>query len=96
MKRYEYIKKHATELSKLCVKRKKVSERYQSDISQKMKQNLNAELNFLGMHIEQSEERLSFALGKLLPENAISEYRPSQFQRYDGIRKELENTKFEL
>lgn len=97
MTREEYIKYHATELKKLADKRKRLSERYtHKDTSHKQVQRLNAELNWVGMYIEQTEERLSFALGRLLPENAIAEYRPSGFHVYPGIRKELEKTKFDL
>lgn len=97
MKRHEYIKKHAAELYRLCEKRSKLSKNYlDGDHTPKRKQAMNNDLNWLGMQIAQEEERLAFALGKLLPENAQSEYRPSSFHRYEGIRKELETTKFEL
>jgi len=95
MKRHEYIKKQAIELNSLCSKREKLKQRYNSDLSPKMAQNISAELNFLGMSIDQTEERLSFALGRLLPENARQEYRPSPFHTYKGIRFELEKTVFD-
>lgn len=96
MKRHEYIKKHANELNKLCVKRSKISERCLQGTTPKMAQKLNAELNFLGMEISKTEERLAYALGYLLPENATIEYNPSAFHRYKGIREELEKTKFDI
>jgi hypothetical protein len=97
MKRHEYIKAQAMELSRLCKKREKVSARYISgDCTYSAMQKLNAELNWLGMDINKTEERLAFALGRLLPEHCIKEYNPSAFHRYEGIQKELENLKFEL
>lgn len=97
MKRHEYIKAQAMELSRLCKKREKLSERYTSgNCTYSAMQKLNAELNWIGMDINKTEERLSFALGYLLPENAIKEYNPSGFHRYEGIQKELERIKFDL
>jgi hypothetical protein len=96
MTRENYILHWAKELKKLIDKRTKLSERYQSqDTSHKQKQKLNAELNWQGMYIAQAEERLCFALGQLLPENAQSEYRPSPFHCYKGISEELKKTKFD-
>lgn len=80
MKRQDYIKDQASILKRLVDKREKTSKRYLSDdMSHKQKQNLNAELNFLGMEISKTEERLAFALGFLIPDNAKKEYRPSAF-----------------
>lgn len=96
MTKQDYIKKQAANYKAACDKRRKMSDRYTSgNLTQKATQNLNAELNFLGMQIQQIEERIAFALGLLLPENAIKEYRPSQFQTYKGIEFELKNTKFD-
>jgi hypothetical protein len=96
MKRHEYIKSQAMELNRLCIKREKLSQRYQSgQLTHSAMQKLNAELNWLGMDISKTEERLSFALGHLLPQHAIKEYNPSAFHKYEGIGKELERTKFE-
>jgi hypothetical protein len=96
MKRHDYIKTHAAILKRDCDKRDKLSARYTSgDLTHKATQKLNAELNFLGMNIAQTEERLAFALGLLLPERAREEYRPSPFHTYKGIRQELERTKFD-
>lgn len=96
MKKYEYIKRHASELYRLCEKRKKISNRYTSgECTHKQMQKLNAELNWLGMEINKTEERILFALGRLLPEDAQSEYNPSPFHKYEGIRKELEKLKFD-
>lgn len=96
MKRHDYIKSQAAVLKRLCDKRDKVSARYlKGELTQKMYQNLSAELNFTGMEIEKTKERIAFALGYLIPENAIEEYRPSEFHRYKGVREELEKLKFE-
>lgn len=94
MTREEYIKYHAIKLKKLADKRKRLSERFQV-ASYAQAQRLSAELNWVGMYIEQTEERIAFALGRLLPENATKEYRPSSFHTYPGIRGELEKTKFD-
>lgn len=97
MKRQDYIKHHANELKKLIDKREKFSARYTSgELTHKQVQKLNNELNFLGMHITQTEERLAFALGRLLPEEAQEEYHVSGFHTYKGIRSELERTKFDV
>jgi len=96
MKRQDYIKNQAVRLKQLIDKRDKLSDRYTSgDLTHKQTQRLSAEMNFLGMEIAQTEERLAFALGYLLPENAKEEYRLSGFHVYKGIRAELERTKFE-
>lgn len=96
MKRQDYIKKQASELKRLVDAREKMSVRYKSgSLTHNAMQKLNADMNWNGMHIAQTEERLSFALGHLLPENAITEYNPSPFHKYDGIRKELEKIKFD-
>ena len=96
MKRQDYIKTQAVRLKQLIDKRDKLSDRYASgDLTNKQAQRLSAEMNFLGMEIAQTEERLAFALGYLLPENAQEEYRLSGFHVYKGIRSELERTKFE-
>ncbi|TAN17214.1 MAG: hypothetical protein EPN37_07105 [Chitinophagaceae bacterium] len=96
MKRQDYVKHHAIELKKMCDKRDKLHEKTISgELSYSQFQKVSAELNFLSMHIEQTKERIAFGLGYLIPENTISEYRPSGFHRYDGIRRELERTKFD-
>lgn len=96
MKRHEYIKAHAINLDKLCKKMRAYSEKYSSgNLTSLACQKLNAEMNWLGMNISQTEERIAFGLGLLLPENCISEYNPSGFHKYSGIRFELEKTKFE-
>lgn len=96
MKRQDYIKNQAVELKKLFDKREKFSKRYtDGDLSHKQAQKMNAELNFLGMDISKTEERLAFALGLLRPENAQKEYRPSAFHVYSGIQAELEKIKFD-
>lgn len=95
MKRYEYIKKQATELFDLCKKRDKLHERTMQDLTPKAAQKLSSELNWLGMHIDQTKERIGFAMGFLNIEDLRSEYRPSSFHKYDGIRKEMENLKLD-
>lgn len=96
MKRQDYIKNHAINLKRACDKREKLSHRYTSgDLTHTQTQKINAELNFLGMEINQTEERIAFALGLLLPENARQEYRPSPFHVYKGIGDELRKTKFD-
>lgn len=96
MKRQDYIKKQASELKRLVDKQEKMNIRYCSgDLTHNAMQKLNADMNWTGMYISQTEERLAFALGLLLPENARVEYQPSGFHRYDGIRKELEKIKFD-
>lgn len=96
MKRQDYIKKQACELKKLVDRKEKMNARYCSgNLTPSAMQKLNADLNWNGMYISQTEERLAFALGLLLPENSITEYRPSPFHRYNGIRKELEKIKFD-
>lgn len=97
MKRHDYIKQHAVELKKQCDKRQRLSDRYTSgDLTHKATQKLNAELNWLGMEIQKTEERLAFALGRMLPEEATKEFNPSSFHRYEGIQGELERIKFEI
>lgn len=96
MTRQEYIKKQAANYKVACDKRTRISDRYTSgNLTQSATQKLNAELNFLGMEIEQIEERIKFALGILLPEDARKEYRPSPYHTYKGIEFELKQTKFD-
>lgn len=97
MTRAEYIKKHAVELVKLEKKMQRLSERYRDpNASRKQVQKLNVEMNWTGMEIAKTEERLAFALGYLIPENAQETYRPSEWHEYPGIRPELESTKFDV
>lgn len=95
MKRADYIKQQATILKRLCDQRDKKRGCDLMQLSPKQAQKRSADLNFLGMDIERTKERLAFGLGLLLPEDARKEYRPSSFHRYDGIGKELEKTKFD-
>lgn len=96
MKRHEYIKKQAAELSSLCKKRERLSDRFcNGNPTHSQAQKLNAELNWCGMETAKTEERLAFALGLLLPENAVKEYRPSGFHVYPGIGAELAKIKFD-
>lgn len=97
MTREDYILNQARELKKLTSKMKKMSARYLDDnTSQKARQNLNADMNWCGMYIGQTEERLKYALGVLLPENAQETWEPSGWHSYKGIGDELSKTKFEL
>jgi len=96
MKKQDYIKQQATNYKSLVDQRDKKSLRYTSgNLTQKSTQKLNADLNFLGMEIAKTEERLSFALGLLIPERAREFYEPSPFHKYKGIRFELEQIKFD-
>lgn len=96
MRKSEYIKKHANELHRLHMKRLKVSDRIlKGDLSPKQFLKLDAELNWIGMQIGQTEERLAFALGYLLPHEAREEWHPSGWHSYKGIREELEKTELE-
>lgn len=95
MKRADYIKEQAAILKRLCDQREKKSRSDSTGLSPKQAQKRGADLNYLGMNIEQTKERIAFGLGLLVPENARKEYRPSSFHRYDGIGSELERMKFE-
>lgn len=63
--------------------------------NQRLKKKIDVDLNWLGMQIEQTKERIAFALSFLSPEDARKEYFPSEFHRYPGIREELEGLNFE-
>lgn len=96
MKRHEYIKNQANELHRLHTKRLKVSGRIlKGDLSPKQFQKLDAELNWIGMQIGQTEERLLFGMDRLRPEEAREEWHPSGWHSYKGIREELEKTELE-
>lgn len=95
MKRVDYIKQQASILKRLCDQRDKKRGCDLMQLSPKQAQRRSSDLNFLGMDIERTKERLAFGLGLLLPEDARKEYRPSSFHRYDGIGAELDKTKFE-
>jgi len=96
MKRQDYIKQQGVNYKSLVDQREKKSLRYTSgELTHKATQKLNADLNFLGMEIAKTEERLSFALGFLTPEKAREYYEPSPFHKYKGIRFELEKIKFD-
>ncbi|HYG84548.1 MAG TPA: hypothetical protein VD907_06770 [Verrucomicrobiae bacterium] len=95
MKRYTYIKKQADELFRLNEKMEKLSDRYQSEnTSQKQIQKINAEMNWLGMQIGQTEERIAFGLGLIQPEQVQKEWNPSGWHRYAGIEEELKRVEF--
>ena len=95
MKRVDYIKQQASILKRLCDQRDKKRGCDLMQLSPKQAQRRSSDLNFLGMDIERTKERLAFGLGLLLPEDARKEYRPSSFHRYDGIGAELEKIRFE-
>lgn len=95
MKRADYIKQQATILKRLCDQRDKKQGCDLMQLSPKQAQKRSADLNFLGMNIEKTKERIAFGLGLLLPEDARKEYCPSYFHRYDGIGAELEKIKFD-
>lgn len=95
MKRADYIKLQAVILKRLCDQRDKKSGTDLMKLSPKQAQKHSADLNWLGMDIERTKERLAFGLGLLLPENARKEYRPSGFHVYNGIGEELSRIKFE-
>lgn len=95
MKRADYVKLQASILKKLCDQRdKKTKCRLMESTSKKAKK-IDVDLNWLGMQIEQTKERIAFALSFLSPEDARKEYFPSEFHRYPGIREELEGLNFE-
>lgn len=97
MTKSQYIRKHAIELDKLSKRMRKLSDRYRDPSTSKSQvEKLNAEMNWVGMHIGQTEERIAFALGYLLPEEAQEFWEPSGWHTYPGIRKELERVKFDL
>lgn len=95
MKRADYIKQQAVILKRLCDQRDKKSGTDLMQLSPKKAQQHSADLNWLGMNIEQTKERIAFGLGLLLPENARKEYQLSAFHRYDGITNELSKIKFD-
>lgn len=95
MKRADYIKQQATILKRLCDQRDKKRGCDLLQLSPKQAQKRSADLNFLGMDIEKTKERLAFGLGLLQPEDTRKEYHPSFFHRYDGIKAELEKIEFE-
>lgn len=96
MKKQDYIKQQATIYKSLCDKRDKLARRcIEEDMTPKKRQSIIAELDFLGMNIGQTEERLMFALGAITPEQCRSRWKVSAFHVYDGIRGELENLNFD-
>lgn len=96
MKRQDYIKQQAATYKSLCDKRDKLSKRcIEEDMTPKRRQSIGAELNFLGMKIGQTEERLMFALGAITPEQCRGRWQVSAFHVYDGIRNELEKINFD-
>lgn len=95
MKRADYIKQQAIILKRLCDQRdKKTRYRLMESTSKKAKK-IDVDLNWLGMQIEQTKERIAFGLGFLSSEDVRKEYFPSEFHRYPGIREELERLNFE-
>jgi len=56
---------------------------------------LNSEYSFLLMEINKTEERIGFALGFLLLTELRAIYEPTGWQKYEGIKGEMENLKFE-
>lgn len=95
MKRAEYVKQQAVILKRLCDQRdKKTRCRLMESTSKKAKK-IDVDLNWLGMQIDQTKERIAFGLGFLSPEDVRKEYFPSEFHRYPGIREELERLNFE-
>ncbi len=96
MKRQDYIRQQAATYKSLCDKRDKLSKRcIEEDMTPKKRQSIGAELDFLGMNIGQTEERLKFALGAITPEQCRIQWQVSAFHVYDGIRCELERIKFD-
>jgi len=95
MTREEYILLQAKELVRLSKKRQKLSLVDYSEVTPKRAQAISTDLNWLGMHYSQCEEKLGYALGLLRLEDIRDYYEPSGFHKYDGVKKELERLKFD-
>jgi hypothetical protein len=96
MTKYEFANIQAKELVRLEKKKKKINERiFSGDLSYKQTQKIHADLSWVCMHISMCEERLSFALGFITLDQLTAEYKPSGWHTYSGLRKELENLKFD-
>jgi hypothetical protein len=97
MTREDYILIQARELSKLAKRRKKLFEKSMdsSGMTQKSIQKLHTEMNWEGMNYSMTEERLGFALGHLTLDNLRDFYEPSAWNKYKGIREEMEKLKFD-
>lgn len=95
MKRADYIKQQAIILKRLCDQRDKKTRCRLMESTSKKANKIDVDLNWLGMQIDQTKERIAFGLGFLSPEDARKEYFPSEFHRYPGIKEELERLNFE-
>lgn len=95
MTREEYILIQAKEMVRISKKRKKIFSVDYSKITPKRAKAISTNLNWLGMHYSQCEEKLGYALGLLRLEDIRDYYEPSGFHEYSGIKKELERLKFD-
>lgn len=95
MKREEYIKSLATELYRMRKRRDNLSGKDLMEMTPKAAQKHNADLNWLGMEMSKTEERIGFAMGFLTLDDLREYYEPSAWHKYEGVRKEMENLKLE-
>jgi hypothetical protein len=66
-----------------------------TQLSQKRMGNLTASLNWACMEYQQTEERIGYAMGFLKLEDLRDFYEPSSFHKYNGIKDEMKNLKFD-
>ena len=58
-------------------------------------QKLHKEMGWEAMHYAMTEERIGFVLGRITIDELRDSYEPSGWHKYDGIKGEMQNLKFD-
>lgn len=96
MNKEEYIEKHSKILLKLARQKKNLNNRlFNLDLDSKAYRNNVAELDRVCMQYSMTSERIGFALGYLILFEVREEYILNGWQKYQGIKDELRNLKFD-
>lgn len=94
MTREEYILKQSKLLLAYKRQQDKAREKSLGEVSAKKMESLINDMAWAGMHIEQTKERIGYALGLLDINDIRDTYNPSGFHEYRGIKGELSKLEF--
>lgn len=97
MTKEDYVLTQAKELKKMTEKRKKLNAKvHEHDtMTQKAFTKLCNDISWLSMEIDKTRERIGYVLGHLTLFELRKEYSPSGWQKYEGIKDELKNLRFD-
>jgi hypothetical protein len=94
-KKAEYISSQSKSLVALSRKKTNLKNRLKKDLSPKMFQTVSCDLDHTMMEISKCRERIGYVLGFLQIKDLRAEYRPNNWQVYEGVADELMNINFD-